>query len=209
MTTRTVPASTSPEMDMKRGRQLDALARRFTTNPDTLLEALARVADSVPAGIDHPEDALSAAEEDAYRQVGGLAETMPALEVRPSVATGIKAARIADDGLTVSEAANRLKVTEGRIRQRITAGTLRATKVGATWRLPACQFTAKGELPGISQALTALPEDIHPVLLDRFLTTQNSDLTVGDKTVSPSEWLSSGGDPATVAEIAADLTNLP
>ncbi len=108
--------------------------------------------------------------------------------------------------LTTRAAAKRLRVNDSRVRQLLGAHRLYGIKVGDEWRLPAFQFTTKGQVPGIDQALARLPEGINPVSVQRFFASPNPDLEVEEgRAVSPIEWLLTGNDPERVAEIVAAL----
>ena len=61
--------------------------------------------------------------------------------------------------------------------------------------LPRWQFTGGHTIPGLSWVVPAIPISLHPLAVDAFMTTANDDF--GGE--SPVEWLTSGGDPALVA----------
>jgi len=113
--------------------------------------------------------------------------------------------RIMDASLSGGEAAERLGVGTSRIRQRIGERTLYAVKSGRSWRLPAWQFTRRGEMTGIAAVIHALPNETDLVEVDGFLTSPNVDLVVDDVAVTPLEWLGAGHNPEPVIRIAADL----
>lgn len=112
---------------------------------------------------------------------------------------------IIDASLSGAEAAKRLGVGPSRIRQRIGERTLYAIKSGRSWRLPAWQFTRRGEIPSIAAVIHALPNETDLVEVDGFLTSPNVDLVVDDVAVTPLEWLAAGHNPEPVVQIAADL----
>ena len=108
-------------------------------------------------------------------------------------------------GTEGGEAAERLGVGTSRIRQRIGERTLYAVKSGRSWRLPAWQFTRRGEMTGIAAVIHAFPSETDLVEVDGFLTSPNVDLVVDDVAVTPLEWLGAGHNPEPVIRIAADL----
>lgn len=110
-----------------------------------------------------------------------------------------------DDALSVAEAAKRLRVDQSRIRQLLSNGSLYGLKVKGEWRLPRFQFTTRGLVPGIQQLLRALPEDLHPVEVLTWLSSPDPDLEVGEQSLSPLEWVRSGGDPERASVVARDL----
>jgi excisionase family DNA binding protein len=110
-----------------------------------------------------------------------------------------------DDALSVAQAAKRLRVDQSRIRQLLSNGSLYGVKVRGEWRLPTFQFTARGTVPGIQEPLRALPGDLHPIAVLEWFRNPDPDLEIEDDPVSPLDWLRSGGDPARVSAIAADL----
>jgi hypothetical protein len=57
--------------------------------------------------------------------------------------------------------------------------------------------------------LPALPADVHPVVVHRFLTTPNADLDVDGAPTAPLTWLASGGDVDAVVQLAVDLHTIP
>jgi hypothetical protein len=111
--------------------------------------------------------------------------------------------------LTVSAAARRLGVKDARIRQRLTQErTLYGFKIGRDWKLPQFQFSGHSEVPGISQVINVLPQDLHPVEVFKWFSTPHPDLCRdedGGKPMTPLDWLRSGHDPKDVADLAEDL----
>src|SRR5205814_8947442 len=102
----------------------------------------------------------------------------------------------------VGEVAERLGVTRARVRQRALERSLLAVREGDEWRFPRLQFATGdgGAAPirGLPAVSMALPLDLHPVEAWRFLTEPNGHLELGDRAVSPLDWLRSGGAPEPV-----------
>ena len=109
--------------------------------------------------------------------------------------------------LTTAGAARRVGVNSSRIRQRLKARTIYGFKHGRGWRIPAFQFSGRILVPGIDQAIKALPADLHPVAVATWFTIPNPDLVdkTAEEPVTPLEWLGAGRDSDTVAALAADL----
>jgi hypothetical protein len=80
-------------------------------------------------------------------------------------------------------------------------------KKGRAWVLPAFQFGDHGLIPGFDAVIGDVPRDLHPVAVLRWFAEPHSDLRLGDEeeSVSPLDWLRSGGSPKDVAELAKQL----
>lgn len=169
---------------------------------DMVREALAAVR-TRPA-VD-PRNQFSAAEVAALER-GGF-DLRPAGRREQSMLARTAAEYVAmlENALSVSQAAKRLGVDQSRIRQLLSSGSLYGVKVRGEWRLPSFQFTARGTVPGIQEALRALPRDLHPIEVLEWFRHPDPDLEVGDEPVSPLDWLRTGGDPAQVSVLAMDL----
>jgi len=110
-----------------------------------------------------------------------------------------------DGAFSVAEAAKRLRVDQSRVRQLLSTGALYGVKLHGEWRLPAFQFTNRGVVPGIQQVLRELPDDLHPVEVLEWFRNPDPDLEIGENSVSPLDWLRSGGEPERVSAVARDL----
>ena len=106
---------------------------------------------------------------------------------------------------TATEVALMLKVDSSRIRQRLGAGTLFGIKTEGGWRLPRFQFDGQQLVPGIERVFPQIDPVLHPVAVYRWFTLPDPDLEVGDDTLSPRDWLLSGGNPAAIAPLAPGL----
>ena len=105
-------------------------------------------------------------------------------------------------GETVAEAAARLGVSGSRVRQMLAERALCGVRDGARgWRIPSWQFVGARTVPGIAEAIKALDPRLPPLSVQGFFSTTQPELA--DRT--PLEWLNSGGDPAAVVALAADL----
>jgi excisionase family DNA binding protein len=157
--------------------------------------------------LETPPAMLSQAEQDVLT-AGGVG---PVSRERVQVAEALGAVayqRLLDTTVTVEEAAERLNVNQSRIRQRLVERSLYGIKDGHTWRLPAFQFDRTGLVPGIDVVLRALPADIGPVAVARWLAAPNPDLCTRDREerpLAPLQWLLSGNPPEAAAALAAVL----
>lgn len=164
-----------------------------------LLQALA---DNVSATPTSPVSrTITADQEAALRAAGSFVDTMPPVAERASTTALQRTSALIANSLSTDEAAARLNVTAGRVRQRLTNRTLLAVKVGSAHRLPVYQFIDDGELPGWERVAPAFPITAHPTAVAWFMNTPHPDLTVADEAVSPSQWLTGGGDPKTVVDL--------
>jgi len=113
------------------------------------------------------------------------------------------------DSDTPEVVAARLARDISRVRQRVRERTLWALAADSGVRLPRVQFEDDGsEIAGMGSVLRALPGDLHPVAVFRWLTTPIADLTApgeDDVTLSPRDWLRSGGGPDAAIEVARNL----
>lgn len=163
---------------------------------------VAMVAEILSVAQEHPGERLSAGEMEVLeRYPSSSREEVTRSLVRTA---GVRQG-ILDTSLTGAEAGKRLGVGPSRIRQRIGDRTLYAVKSGRAWRLPAWQFTRRGEIPGIAAVIRALPDEAGLVEVDGFVNSPNVDLVVDDVPATPLEWLAAGHDPQPVMQIAADL----
>ncbi|TQJ01536.1 DNA-binding protein [Amycolatopsis cihanbeyliensis] len=112
---------------------------------------------------------------------------------------------LAESALTVAEAARTLGVDHSRIRHRLKDRRLTGWKDQGGWRLPSWQFTPSGVLPGLEVVLRELPEDVPALVAAAYMNTPQSDLVINDKPATPRQWLLAGGDPDSVAQLAATL----
>jgi excisionase family DNA binding protein len=146
-------------------------------------------------------------EEEALRR-GGFDPTMTAGRGAALVAeAAAEYASVLGDAVDVGEAARLLGVNDSRIRQRLGERSLYGIKDGGTWRIPRFQFRGKRVVPSLPAVLPAMPAELHPVAVKRWLTTPNPDLPLGpdDEATSPLDWLASGGDPEQVVALAQGL----
>lgn len=99
--------------------------------------------------------------------------------------------------LTLDQAAKRLGVSRSRLSHRLKDGTVWAFTISGRRWLPAWQFTAdRHTLPGLTAIVAAIPQSLHPLAVEAFMTTPHPDFDGH----SPADWLAGGGDPAPIAD---------
>ena len=104
------------------------------------------------------------------------------------------------------ELAERWGVDQSRVRHRCSEGALYATRTGRSLTLPAWQFdSGLRPLPGLAAVLAAIPEGLHPLEVEGWMTTPNGNLVVGDHPLSVRDWLLGGGDTRAVVELARTI----
>ena len=103
---------------------------------------------------------------------------------------------------TTSEAAKHLKVDVSRVRQRLREGTLFGVEYDGERRLPRFQFERRQVLPGLREVMPALPVGLNPLDVAQWFLAPNPDLEVGEKNVSPREWLLRGQPVEMVVALA-------
>ena len=101
--------------------------------------------------------------------------------------------------------AERLGVDRSRISQRLSERSLYAFALGSERWFPEWQLVGDRPLSGLKEVLVAVPAALHPLTVDHWFTRPSVDLEIGDEAVSPVDWLATGGDPAPVVALAADL----
>ncbi|MGI8416140.1 MAG: helix-turn-helix domain-containing protein [Nakamurella sp.] len=93
----------------------------------------------------------------------------------------------------------------GKSRSQITrdlnTGKLYGLSVGRHWRIPRWQFVDDAVLPGLAAVVPAIPEHLHPSVVEGFMTTPQDELN----SRTPIDYLRTGGSPAPVAEMVAEL----
>lgn len=199
---RTVQVSPAPKRSERElSNLLDVAAMRLAE-----IEVVRR--DVLTSALPRPDvSALSVNEEALLRRGGFDSSADSASETGPIAQAKAEYASILADSITVEEAAKVLGVNESRIRQRLGNRTLYGIKTGGTWRIPRFQFDRRRIVPGLEAVLPAISPDTHPVAVRRWLTTANADLVLGadEHAASPLDWLASGGDPASVVDLARAL----
>ncbi|WP_243793912.1 DNA-binding protein [Saccharopolyspora gloriosae] len=152
-----------------------------------------------------PSAHFTTAEREALGEAGLDLAPLAANETDPRARTVAEQAVLRDTALSVNQAADRIGVDSSRIRHRIGDGRLIGWKDRGGWRLPAWQFSDNDVLPGLETVLTGMPQDQPALVLAKFMTTVQDDLELGDRAVSPREWLLAGGSARRVADLASAI----
>jgi len=190
-------ADTSRSVVLER---LLSIADRAHVRPEALLDALEEGLTRVPeAGSASP---LSPTERRAL-EAAGVDLTGPSEEQDPAPWADLLS-EILRESLSEDEAAQRLGISAAAVRSRLTRGRLAGVRQGAVSRLPTWQFTGTGVLPHLADILTRAGT-LHPLALHRWMTSPDPDLAVGDRELSPAEWLATGGTVGVVLDLVADL----
>ena len=183
------------------------VARRLA-EIDTAVQELLAAATGSAGGA---ESSGLTVEEERVLASGGL-DTSPlrAGEEEPLTETALEYARLLQSSLSVEQAAKLLSVNPSRVRQRLTGHprTLYGIKEGKAWRVPRFQFAGRKAVPGVAAVIGALPPDLHPVAVRRWLTTPHPDLRINAdeaRAVAPLEWLRTGRAPEVVADLARGI----
>jgi hypothetical protein len=149
---------------------------------------------------------LSAADQDYLVRFSGVRTPTPgelsALDARTAARATVEAVA----ARSRSQVAALLGVDVTRVSHQTTAGDLFSYAGGRGRSVyPDWQFTGRAVLPHLRAVLAAFPAMSHPVPVRAFMTSPDDALTMGDRAVSPREWLVGGGDPDPVIGLAATL----
>jgi hypothetical protein len=120
----------------------------------------------------------------------------------PLMASIIDYMALLETSWTTAEIAELLEVDVSRIRQRLRERSLYGIEYDGERRLPRFQFERGQVLPGLRDVLAILPEALNPLDVAEWFLTPTADLEVGERAVSPREWLLRGEPIGTVVELA-------
>lgn len=180
-----------------------ALERRG--NPltvDALLEILREASVST-------SEALSAGERDFLLESTDLTEQDLTPQARAAARERVARDRAAAEeqawaaSLTTAEVAERLGRQDASIRRSKATGDLYALPSGSgrTTRFPAWQFDGQQVVPGLREIVPAFPRHLHPLSIQRFMTTPREELDAH----SPVHWLLRGGPVDVVVTLVDEL----
>lgn len=170
---------------------------------EVVLEAVRLMPTTITS--DDPARELTEAERDALVRGGGVLGELPAGTPDPHARTAAKYATLLATSYKVDEVARMLGVDPSRIRQRLKERTLYGIKTREGWRIPRFQFDGCRLIPGVEQVIEAMPVNMDPLGFLNWFTLPDPDFWLDDVSVSPSDWLRHGGDPAHVVELAASF----
>jgi len=112
------------------------------------------------------------------------------------------------DALTLEETAKLLKTDQNTVRLQIEQGSLYTISgPDQAELLPRFQFLECSTLPGLHKILPAMSKEAHPLSVQRFFLTPNTDLYSDtlETNLSPRDWLTSGNNIELVVRLAAEL----
>lgn len=149
---------------------------------------------------------LSDREVAVLREAGLSPEGLVAAADSPIAQTAAAFAHLSATALSVTEAAERLVLDPDDVRTRLADKTLYGIQLANDWRLPLFQFGSRGIVPHWDEIAPKLA-GLHPVVVNRWFTLPHVDLVQGDdeESVSPREWLQSGGHPSAVIDLIDEL----
>jgi len=119
--------------------------------------------------------------------------------------TAAQTAALLASSMSVGQVAERLGVDPSRVRQMLAERALLAVKEGGEWRVLDLQFGDRRLVPNIGAVARAIPQGLPLVGVANWLTAPEPDLEVAGTPVSPIDWLSGGGDPGPVVDLASEL----
>ncbi|MGH3090685.1 MAG: hypothetical protein ACRDSJ_25680 [Rubrobacteraceae bacterium] len=199
------------ELSEKRLRER-GVSRSLEEIEGEVREMIAHSLATLPVGLAGEEPAREFTEEEAGVLTRGGLTLEPYAGGRDAASrTAARYAAMLSLALTESEVREMLGVGASRVRQRVADGSLYAISVGRERRFPSFQFDGRTLVPGIGEVLKALPDDLHPLEVESWLTSPDPDLTMDgedgetSEALSPREWLISGGSVEALLPTARDL----
>jgi hypothetical protein len=186
-------------------QELERAGVRVSVNEfqELVLEAVRQLPTTIVS--ENPAGELTEAERDALLKGGGTFEPLPPGTPDPRARTAAKYATLLASSFKVDDVAKMLGVDPSRIRQRLKERSMYGIKTREGWRIPRFQFDGCRMIPGVERVIAAMPIDEHPLGFFNWFTLPDPDFWIDDVSVSPSEWLRHGGDPARVVELAASF----
>ncbi len=103
--------------------------------------------------------------------------------------------------LSAAQVADLTGKSRSQITRDLNSRKLYGLSLGRHWRIPSWQFTDGRALPGLADVVPAIPDHLHPTSVEGFMTTPQEDLD----SRTPVFYLRTGGNPAVVAEMVAEL----
>lgn len=145
-------------------------------------------------------------EQDFLTEYAGLTEedltpqALSAVDVEIAANRAVAARDVQAASLTTQQVADMLGMAPANVRRSVTEGTLYSVKTspGSHHWFPLWQFPHRRALPGLREAVSALPRNYHPVEVETFMTEESEAL----RGMSPVAWLAGGGDVSDVVALA-------
>jgi len=116
---------------------------------------------------------------------------------------------IIQQALTLDEVAQRLSESKEAVHgllARTPQGLYTFKSPSGVLLFPRWQFIEETTLPHLQIILQNLGPGVNLLTLNRFMTTENGDLLLGNRCLSPRDWLASGHDPSEVEILANDIS---
>jgi hypothetical protein len=116
---------------------------------------------------------------------------------------------IIQQALTLDEVTQRLSESKEAVRgllARTPPGLYTFKSPSGVLLFPRWQFIEETTLPHLQIILQNLGPGVNLLTLNRFMTTENGDLLLGNRCLSPRDWLASGHDPSEVEILARDIS---
>lgn len=189
--------------------ETDALAKWYAAARAALARNRPMTISTAPGSVQASHNDLTAAETAALAAVGAFKDETPIpADQDPLIRSQAQYMALLEESLSAAQAAKLLSVDVSRIRQRLRERSLFGIENEGNWRLPRFQFERRRVIPGLSQALKALPDDLFPLDVVDWFVLPDTDLQLDSDAapLSPREWLLSGRPAEAVAAIARDLT---
>jgi len=123
----------------------------------------------------------------------------------PLTRTAMKYQTLLDTSLSPEQAAYMLDTSEEEVLGQLEARSFYGVHTDEGWKLPRFQFEGNRPLPGIGEVIPLLHTELHPIAVRNWFTAPSTDLLVGDRELSPRQWLLEGRSADAVARLAIDL----
>jgi hypothetical protein len=143
--------------------------------------------------------------EDALARGGFSFDPLDSETVSPFARTAAKYKTLLGNSFSPEETAEMLGMSVKEVMQRLANRTLYGVRSEDGLKVPRFQFEGGRMLPGLEEVLPLLDNDLHPVAVQNWFTSPNTDLLIDDEAVSPRQWLLSERSTNDVARIAIDL----
>ena len=192
----------SRELNVRTENCVLALSAKFQVTETVIVEALEKIASQIVGT--NPTSGLTENDIAVLKQTGSYVPEATPEEELASIQSELEITAIMNGALTVEQTGELLQVSGSRIRQKIKARAIMAVHSGGTWLVPRFQFVANAEIRGFAQVLHAMPENVHPFVVERYLSKPSVNLVIEDEIVSPRTWLTHGGSVDTVVELTLD-----
>jgi hypothetical protein len=140
-------------------------------------------------------------EQTVWERIGAEFSEHDAVEVTRAAGTAAYEELVSRRVIGDFDLAQLPKVNRSRVSQRVTERSLYSFLDSGEQRCyPSWQFTDGKTIPGLKTVLAQIDSDLHPLTVDRWFNRPDVDLVADGISLTPVEWLSSGGSP----ELAAD-----